>query len=161
MAVMCVVPDYIQVGDALVDSMWCDMEGGSSDLLGGWALVYKSCQSGSGGLGSNTNIDQKSLPILPVPGPVSSVPYDKVAATSPTHVRFSSDFQHGPGYLFEWAALVGSSVDGRNQMESLLNGPLSGGTSSSNIGSPLPGSNGVDCSMCVSPHRPLACGLRA
>ena len=139
------------------ESVYCDFStqtGVSGWPKQGWALVYRACQHGSGGKGSNNDIVH-SLPVRPSSGaPVASVPYAKAASTSPTLVRFASDFQEGAGYLFEWSTLTSTSRAGKNQMEQLLDGPTTGGTTSESIGHPLPGSTGVDCNMCRRARTP-------
>jgi len=133
--------------DGEATPIWCDMDGGNGALRGGWALVYRMCQAGDSGIGSNMDIDH-TLPVRPN-GAVASVPYRTVRSMEPSLVRFASDFQPGPGYLFEWSTLTLSNYKGRNEMELLLGGPSPGGSGARNIGKPLPGSNGADCDMYI------------
>ncbi len=118
----------------------CDMD----DAEGGWGLVYIMCQDGGGdaradGLSHDT-------PIRPVSNqPVTSLPYDTVAAMEPQRVRFASDFGERPGYLFSWEAAIADV----NHVQLLLDGTQRDGTANRcyQIGTPLNGSSGPNCSM--------------
>ena len=77
--------------------IYCDMTAAE----GGWGLVYVMCQDGGGD--ARQGVSLMICLFNPMSHPVTSVPYNVVAAMSPDRVRYGSSFGEEPGYLFNWS----------------------------------------------------------
>lgn len=100
---------------------WLSIDGEAKEMYcneGGWTLVYSMCQNGGGDARSPV----RTLPIRPDKGlPVSALEYNKVAALSPTRIRYTSDFNTGSAYDFTWEQITTRSV---NELQVLLQGSM-------------------------------------
>lgn len=115
--------------------MYCDFRAD-----GAWTLVYTMCQD------ATTTIQSMPLGGVVEPDPAvtpASLGYHRVAALAPSTVRFTSTFNSGSQYDFAWS----TAVSGVNLMDELLQGTTDHTNVSIAMGTPLPSSAGVSCSM--------------